>query len=74
MILAWTNKVAPTLLTQGGDIKPSSDIIEGKMSTSMDWYDEQEDDPVGHNVEHVEKGGKYSAKNRLTLKVMQPDL
>jgi len=40
----------------------------------MDWYDEQEDDPVGHNVEHVEKGGKYSAKNRLTLKVMQPDL
>ena len=37
----------------GGDTKPSSKLMEAKLNASMDWYDEQEDEPLGHNVKRA---------------------
>ena len=40
----------------GGDTKLSSEIIEAKLKTAMDWYDEQEKEPIGYEIKMAMKG------------------
>ena len=53
----------------GGDTKPSLDLIEAKLNASMDWYDKQEKEPIGHEV----KMGMMGRKKNQDPNLRKPD-
>jgi hypothetical protein len=59
----------------GGDKRPPEGLINEKLSTSMDNYDEQEPEPVGHSfplTRSMRKRGARHAANSIRIEDLGP--